>query len=316
MLRQRLLSGSLLGVAIILLVFLDAYLASTPRPIVQLQIYGVDLSQWVCNGLISTAIVLVLTWLTVGELIGFARALGCDPFDWIAKVFAAGLVLGPYVSYNLKFGSAYRDESWGMLALAVALGLAFFAQAAWRRTHHAMMNLSTTLFILFYTGGLAGFMLRLRLEVTGSSGALLLLFSVFVVKSTDMGAYFIGSLIGRNKLIHWLSPKKTWEGFFGGLLVAVLVSVGVGHLLIYSGHLPLTTQLGGSVVTLAIFGVLAGVTSVAGDLCASLLKRDAEVKDSGHALPGMGGILDVLDSPLLAAPVVWFFWTRVVGLSH
>lgn len=301
--------------AIILLVLLDAYLASTPRPIVQLQVYGLDLSQWVCNGFISTAIVLVLTWLTAGELVRFSRSLGCEPFEWIAKLFAAGLVLGPYVSFNLKFGSAYRDESWGMLALAVALGLAFFVQAAWRRTHHAMMNLSVTLFILFYTGGLAGFMPRLRLEVSGSSGALLLLFSVFVVKATDMGAYFIGSLLGRNKLIHWLSPKKTWEGFFGGLLVAVLSSLTIGYALIYGGHLPLDGRLGGPLTVLTIFGLLAGITSVAGDLCASLLKRDAEVKDSGHTLPGMGGILDVLDSPLLAAPVVWFFWTRVVGLA-
>lgn len=316
MLRQRLISGSLLGLAIILLVLLDAYLASTPRPIVQLQIYGMDLSQWVCNGLISTTIVLVLTWLTVGELVRFAKILGSEPFEMISKVFAAGLVLGPYVSYNMKFGSAYRDESWGMLALAVALGLAFLKQAAWRRTHHAMMNLSVTLFILFYTGGLAGFMPRLRLEVTGSSGALLLLFSVFVVKSTDMGAYFIGSLIGRNKLIQWLSPKKTWEGLFGGLLAAVVASLTIGYLLKYGGYLPLDNQLGGPSVTLIVFGLLAGITSVAGDLCASLLKRDAEVKDSGQTLPGMGGVLDVLDSPLLAAPVVWFFWTRVVGLGH
>jgi phosphatidate cytidylyltransferase len=227
----------------------------------------------------------------------------------------AGLVVGPYFAFNIEPKLGLQDEGWGMLWLACAVGTAFLFQGAWRRTDRAIGNVASTIFIIFYAGGLAGFMTKLRMEFAGPEGVALLVFTIFVVKMTDTGAFFVGSLIGRHKMVPWLSPKKTWEGFAGGVVVATVCSVLVGSWLEWGDLMnplpagPLVYPWG-----FIIFGLLMSICSVAGDLSASLLKRDAEVKDSGAALPGLGGILDIFDSPLLAAPPAWFFWARLVPL--
>jgi phosphatidate cytidylyltransferase len=117
-----------------------------------------------------------------------------------------------------------------------------------------------------------------------------------VVKAADVGAYATGHLIGRHKLIAWLSPGKTIEGFIGGLVVAAIVAA-----------LILTPPINPSFTRpQALFvGLVLGGIGQLGDLLESLLKRDAGVKDSGK-LPGFGGLLDLLDSPLLAAPAAYW----------
>jgi phosphatidate cytidylyltransferase len=119
-------------------------------------------------------------------------------------------------------------------------------------------------------------------------------------------------MVGRNKLIEWLSPKKTWEGFAGGLATAIATAVIAGGWLHSAGVIALPDGWLGFPWGLVLFGLVMGIVSTAGDLCASLLKRDAAVKDSSQMIPGMGGVLDIFDSPLLTAPVAWFFWTRVM----
>lgn len=309
-LRQRVISGSLLGVGIIVLLVFDAWLAARPAP--EMSIAGVNVAAWLCNGAITTLIVLVLSALAAGEVTRFIRQAGYQPNRVVVQLFAAGLVIGPYISFNLGPESSWHDESWGMLWVSIALGLAFLLQAVRRGTENATMNVASAVFVIVYTGGLAGYMTRLRMEIGGYEGTAILLFSIFLVKVNDIGAFFTGRSFGKHKLIPWLSPKKTWEGFVGGLLVTIIFSVLVGHLLPDSitslmSDGPLAYPWG-----FVWFGLLMGLLSVAGDLVASLLKRDAAVKDSGEVIPGMGGVLDVLDSPLLAAPVAWFFWTRIV----
>jgi phosphatidate cytidylyltransferase len=122
------------------------------------------------------------------------------------------------------------------------------------------------------------------------------------VKSTDIGAYFGGRALGRHKLIPWLSPGKTWEGLVCGVLTAGLV----GALLARWIHLPtfpLPWWKG------FVFGMVIGGIGQLGDLLESLMKRDAEVKDSGKLIPGFGGVLDVIDSPLLAAPFAYLMFS-------
>src|SRR5262249_23507982 len=120
----------------------------------------------------------------------------------------------------------------------------------------------------------------------------------------DIGAYFTGKAIGRHKLIPWLSPGKTWEGLFGGIAAAALVAAGAAALY---RHCLGTNGIGLMPCGYAAFvGALFAIAGQAGDLLESVLKRDAGVKDSGQALPGMGGVLDVLDSILLTAPLA--FW--------
>jgi len=121
-----------------------------------------------------------------------------------------------------------------------------------------------------------------------------ILMILLVVKFTDIGAYFGGRAIGRRKLILWLSPGKTWEGLFCGLLTAGLVGMACA---------PRVSQLTWDKAF--VFGVIIGGIGQLGDLLESMMKRDAEVKDSSKLIPGFGGILDVTDSPLLAAPFAY-----------
>ena len=312
MLRNRLISGfSLAGLVMVMLIGdavlshdLEAPLLGISAPVVT----------WLRQGLFPTILVLTLTALLTSELLRLAQLHGYRPLRFESQFFALGLVLGPYLSYNLKENGLFYDASWSGLWLSIALGYTFVMQAARRGTEGVMVNIATTMFIIFYAGGLAGYLTKLRMEVGGSEGAVLLLYSMFVVKMTDVGAYFTGMLIGKNKFIPWLSPKKTWEGVIGGVLIAGLTSVALGSLANHYGWLPAYETVGRSGWYLLAFGFVMAVFSIAGDLAGSLLKRDAEVKDSSRLIPGMGGVLDIFDSPLLAAPAAWFFWTRLAPL--
>jgi phosphatidate cytidylyltransferase len=309
--RTRLLVGIPLAIAIIGLLLLDGYLSARPAPQLVVPGSAFDLGPWLTHGAICTAIILVLTVATAYELVQLARTRGHRPFGLTAQVFAAALVVGPYVSLNLTPITGGYDQSLPLLFVAVALASTFLLQAVKSRTQHAMENLAVTIFIIFYTGGLAGFMTKLRMEIGGPTGVAVLLFSAFLVKMTDTGAYFTGRALGRHKMIEWLSPKKTWEGFVGGLVTTVVLAVAIGHWLHTAGIVRIEERYMSYPWALIVLGLLLGLFSVAGDLCASLLKRDAAVKDSGQAFPGLGGVLDVVDSPLLAAPVAWLFWTRM-----
>jgi phosphatidate cytidylyltransferase len=313
-LRQRVISGSALSAAIIILLLVDGGLSALTPPHWTVPGSRFDAGPWVFHGAISTAIVLLLTVFSVRELVYFYQTAGYRPFAVEAQLFAAGLVVGPYVSMNLAPSTGWYDESWGIMWLAIALGVSFLHQAVRRGVERAMINPAITIFIIFYAGGLAGYMTKLRMEVGGPPGMAVLLLTVFVVKMTDVGAFFVGRHLGRNKLVEWLSPRKTWEGFVGGLIVAIVSSVAVGSILHFSNLARFQFGLLTWPWGLVVFGLVMGVFSVAGDLSASLLKRDAAVKDSGNAFPGIGGFLDTFDSPLLAAPVAWFFWTRLIEL--
>lgn len=312
--RKRILMGTTLALLVIGLLLLDGYLATLPPPAWSLTGTSVNPGAWLFNGLLCTTVVLVLTVLATHELVHLARSRGYHPFGRTAQFFAAFLVLGPYVSFSLQDVVGGYDESWALLWMAIALGWVFMLQAIIHKTTNTMENIATTMFIIFYAGGLAGFMTKLRMEVGGATGVAVLLFSMFLVKITDTGAYFIGKSFGRHKFVPWLSPKKTWEGFFGGMGTCIVCALALGHWLHTADLIQFDQRVMPYPLALGLLGLMLGLVSVAGDLCASLLKRDAAVKDSGQALPGLGGIVDVVDSPLLAAPVAWVFWTRMFHL--
>jgi phosphatidate cytidylyltransferase len=125
----------------------------------------------------------------------------------------------------------------------------------------------------------------------------LMIMAIFIfVWLSDTGAYFIGSMIGKRRLFERISPKKSWEGFFGGLFVALASSQALAW---YAPEIGKLTWLG-----LALIVVLFGTW---GDLIESLLKRTIGVKDSGNILPGHGGMLDRFDSVMLAAPASYIY---------
>jgi phosphatidate cytidylyltransferase len=138
------------------------------------------------------------------------------------------------------------------------------------------------------------------------AGIVLLIWIIAVAKFCDVGALLTGLWLGKHPMAPALSPKKTWEGLTGGLLLAVIVSVG--FVLLFENHLPADFTLV-QAAWKALFIALAGVI---GDLLESAFKREANVKDSGSLIPGIGGMLDLSDSVILAFPVGYFFiWLMV-----
>jgi len=123
-----------------------------------------------------------------------------------------------------------------------------------------------------------------------------------------MGAYVTGSLIGKHLLVPHISPKKTWEGFFGAL--AFSAGGGWGLLKLMPDELAWFTQLDALVL-----GVGLGFAAIIGDLAESIIKRSADAKDSGRMLPGIGGALDLIDSILFTAPLMYFYLRFVVRVA-
>lgn len=185
----------------------------------------------------------------------------------------------------------------GMLA-ALGWVMAFvFASAMVRRTAQgALRRLAMTMLGVVYLGVCAAVILSVRVDF----GVPMLVIFVAAVKCADIGAYFAGSAFGQHKLIPWLSPGKSWEGLAGGVAAAVVVSVALRLAFWTDANVE---RLG--VLEAAAFGLAMGLVGQFGDLCESLLKRSAEVKDSGALVPSFGGVLDIVDSLLVAAPVAY-----------
>lgn len=137
-------------------------------------------------------------------------------------------------------------------------------------------------------------------------GVWLVLFLLAVTKFTDMGAYFVGTLIGRHKMVPHISPGKTWQGLGGAYFAALVAAVGL-TLCLPQQMMPVTLGHG------IILAFLLGTAAVAGDLAESVLKRCFEIKDSGHTLPGIGGVLDLTDSVLFTAPLLYFYLLLVLA---
>src|SRR5207248_2825262 len=164
----------------------------------------------------------------------------------------------------------------------------------------AVPRLALLVLAVAYLGLFGSFLAQLRwIDPDPYRTSLILALTVFVPKGGDVGAFFTGTFLGRRKMTPVLSPKKTWEGFAGGLVVAALVAVGLS----FAGDV-----FRRGIPEAVAFGLVVGVAGVLGDLAESLIKRDGQTKDAAASIPGFGGLLDVVDSVLFAAPVtyLWF----------
>jgi phosphatidate cytidylyltransferase len=194
--------------------------------------------------------------------------------------------------------------------IAVVLSAFVTEMAGFREPGEAVTRIALTLLFAAYLGLLPSFLIQLRWREFAPQeyGGLAVALTVFVPKVGDIGAYLTGRLLGRSRMTPILSPKKTWEGFIGGLAGAVAAAVVINRLAPAFGT---TRLLPGGAWTDAVavgFGLTVGLTGVLGDLAESLIKRDCRQKDASKSVPGFGGILDVVDSILFAAPVAycWF----------
>ncbi len=164
--------------------------------------------------------------------------------------------------------------------------------------------ISTTLFGLMYVPWLLNFIPKI-VFMPGIDGRYYVLYFILVTKFSDVGAYITGSLIGRHKMIPRVSPGKTWEGFAGAIAFSTGASLVFAAFL---GH----RLAGMNTLHAVVLGVLLSVAAVIGDLIESLFKREAGAKDSGRIFPGIGGILDLLDSLLFNAPLMYLYLRHIL----
>lgn len=222
------------------------------------------------------------------ELYGLMTAAGHPPLR------TTGLILGALLAVRALLPEA--------TALAAAGAVVLLAATPFLHEERAAPGvLAATFFGALYPTALLAFLVDLRLAIAlpyDDGEAFLLTLSVFVlVWATDTFAYYTGKSIGRRPLAPRISPKKTWEGSIGGALGAVATAVVL--------KLTLLSFLGwGDIVAIAL---LTGVVSQLGDLAESRFKRAVGAKDSGHILPGHGGLLDRFDAMILAAPAVYLY---------
>jgi phosphatidate cytidylyltransferase len=258
-----------------------------------------------------TGLLIVLMLLAVYEMGRLCNIGGYHPVKHWAAFVCTGLICLPWIEMQqtvspdvislmtLKLNPVLIWLTGGLLGTCLAV-------MARRQTDRATAHIASTLFIILYLGLLGSFVVRIRCIWPSAAGAWLLLFFVLTVKLGDIGAFFTGKLFGKKKLVPWLSPGKTVEGFVGAIVVSAAAAVvGMKVWGALEGHawVPLNT------VQALIFGVVMAIFGHAGDLLASLIKRDVGSKDSGSVVPAFGGFLDIFDSPLLAAPIGWVLLT-------
>jgi phosphatidate cytidylyltransferase len=263
------------------------------------------------NKLISQYVfLLIMVFLAVTGLMEFydiaaRRELVCFK-SW--GIFGGILLMvGTFLNLTGQLGTSgtparVNDFETSFLILFV-LGLClrqFFS----RSNTAGILAISTTLFGLMYVPWLLNFMQKINFFPT-VDGHYYLLYFILITKFSDTGAYAVGSMIGRHKMIPRISPGKTWEGFGGAILVSTLASLLFVHFL---GH----KMAGMNWVHAIVLGVTLSVAAVVGDLIESLFKREAGVKDSGKLFPGIGGILDLLDSLLFNAPIMYLYLRHVI----
>lgn len=207
-----------------------------------------------------------------------------------------------YLSQQVAPAKANDFETSILIVFVLGLCLRQFLS---RSNPAGLLAISTTLFGLMYVPWLLNFIQKINF-FPGVNGRFYVFYFILVTKFSDMGAYVTGSLIGKHKMIPRISPGKTWEGFGGAILFST-----VGSILFYklAAH-----QLAGMTFLHAIIlGVLLSSAAVLGDLIESLFKREASVKDSGKLFPGIGGILDLLDSLLFNAPLMYLYLRHVLS---
>ena len=194
--------------------------------------------------------------------------------------------------------------AWPFLTFVAILMTSFVVQSIqFARPGRTMAKISGTILAVAYVGLLGTFTIQLRWSEGRHQGLMAVAFLVATAKGADTGAYTLGRLAGRHKLWPRLSPKKTVEGALGGLAFGVGAALIVAAIARYGLGIPTFPWH-----LAALYGLVVSAIAQLGDLMESMIKRDCERKDASQAVPGFGGVLDVLDSLMFAGPVAYALW--------
>ncbi len=244
------------------------------------------------GGLFFWILFAILLSIATWEFVNLMRGSGFQP----AMPISVGGVL------SILFArTVYPEYASAVLVLFIFLAMAYHAIAFERGRNESAGDFAITITSLIYMGWVGAYLIKLRDLPNGAWWFSLVL---PIIWFTDSGAYLIGKNFGKHKLSPRLSPKKTWEGYWGGVFFGVLA--GMLFAWIWRENLGITLLNG------AMLGLLLSLLTTLGDLGESMIKRQSGIKDSGHILPGHGGVFDRLDTWIWAAPlgyylINWFF---------
>ncbi len=265
------------------------------RILVVVILLPIGLAAILAGGWYLTALVALFMCAAAWEYVNLVRTGGLQP----AVILVVGGTLLLLIGRNIN---GFESAAW-IISLVILLSMTYHLVAFERGRDQAATDFSVTLAGVFYIGWLGAYFISLRNLHQGQWWLMVVLAGVTFA---DSGAYFIGSRFGRHKLSPRLSPKKTWEGYFGGIIVGVLLTtlLVVIWQAVVGGNSTITPMRG------ALVALVMGIFPTLGDLGESMIKRQAGVKDSGNILPGHGGAFDRIDAWLWAVVIGYhmIFW--------
>ncbi len=299
MLSRRLLSAAIILTCLFTLIWLEIYLGKQTGHL----------------GIIFTPIVLLVGLAASDELRNMWSARNDAPNFWVTLIGTGMIILSsclPALWQQYPVDCSVGKLGWTLFGFATAVGLAFlYEMTTYDGTGHGHIGsrIARSVLIFGYVGILLSFVSAIRFHDSTSAANQIGMFAFVsvaaVVKISDSAAYFTGRAIGKRKMWPKLSPGKTVAGtiggIIGGILGALFVFLVVSKLFVDRDE-PFTWW------AVMMFGLMVSIAGMIGDLAESLLKRESETKDSSSWLPGLGGVMDIIDSVLVAAPVAYAFW--------
>ena len=248
----------------------------------------------------SAVFILVICFLTVGGLYEFFYMVKKKDVPIYSYV---GTFIGLLIPLTI-FTRFALTKNWELLFVVVGFLLILLMQFARQDNRNAILGLSTTLFGVLYVAWFFSFLVKIRMMLPGAEGVKLLGFILLVTKGGDVGAFLIGSKFGKHALLPKVSPKKSVEGSLGAIVTSTLLAV------LFRSFLPASVEF--PLWQVALMGAFFSGLGQLGDLSESLIKRDCGVKDSGKLMPGLGGVLDMIDSLLFAAPAFYLYMSSTL----
>ena len=243
----------------------------------------------------------LFTVVMVGGLVefyGLCRKKGVEPMYSVGIATALaifGLAFAVFQQWGTPATETTARIVLGALLYTMLIVPTTFVCELWRKSPTPIANIATTFMGVIYVALPMSALLFVPQLLVDAWSAWAMLAFISIIWVNDVFAYLVGVTLGKHRLCERISPKKSWEGFFGGLIGAVGFAVLFGHL------------LGGNLLVWGGLGLVTALAGVAGDLVESLMKREAGVKDSGKMMPGHGGFLDRFDALFMAVPFAFVY---------
>ncbi|RKX36093.1 MAG: phosphatidate cytidylyltransferase [Verrucomicrobia bacterium] len=249
-------------------------------------------------------IVAIVAVASQHELYTMFEKMGERPFRALGLILGLVMILASYYTNAIFSHGEMQGLDAGIIAVCIVIACIRIMRE--RDSSNRLETIVYTVFGLVYIPFMLNFEIRvMALPEDPKIGLMLGIWVVAVTKFCDVGALLVGMVIGRTKMAPHASPKKTWEGAVGGVIIAALV--GAGLVLVFPNLFPPTL----TPLIAALTAVPVASAGIVSDLIESIFKRRAEIKDSGKWIPGIGGAFDLADSLILGAPVAYFLFRAI-----